>query len=195
VAERERDLPSIGRYVRALGARGSAGGAAALVVGVASDLAFQAAHSSTSWSERGGALAQAESIRARALELAADVEETYAAALATLTAALEDSGSAGSPKDAEIGETLAHIVALLVRLGETASDAAELAETVARSGAVIGRSDAIAATMLAAVAADICAHLVDVNLLVRPDDERSRTAHELLASAVRSREAARAASG
>jgi formiminotetrahydrofolate cyclodeaminase len=162
---------------------------------VATDLAFQAAHSSTSWSERGGALAQAESIRARALELAAEVEETYGAAMAALMAAREHPGLAGHPTDAELGEILAQIVALLLRLGETATDAAELAETVARSGEAVGRSDAIVATMLAAAAADICAHLVDVNLLIRPEDERSRTAHELLASTVRSREAARATSG
>src|SRR5437660_10641229 len=96
VARREADLPSIGAFVRAVGdgeaACGSAGEVAALVVGIAADLSSQVARSSTEWNERGGALAQAETLRDRALALAAEVEHAYRAALQELSRALEPSG-------------------------------------------------------------------------------------------------------
>jgi formiminotetrahydrofolate cyclodeaminase len=191
---RDADLPSIGAFVRAVGdgeaARGSAGEVAALVVGIAVDLSSQVARSSTEWSERGGALAQAETLRDRALALAAEVEHAYRAALQELSRALERSGTTQHSSEPGLGHALEHVVDTLLRLAQNASDVAELAEIAAESGAPVVRADAVAATMLATAAADVCAHLVDVNLLVRPDDERSRLARDLLASAVRSREAA-----
>jgi formiminotetrahydrofolate cyclodeaminase len=175
-------------------ARGSAGEVAALVVGLAADLATHAARSSTNWSERGGALAQADAIRARALELATEIEEAYGAALSALTRALGASGRAPEASEVELGDALRRVIEPLLGLAEQAGDVAELAELVARSSDAPARADAVAATMLATAAADVCAHLVEVNLLVGPDDERSGLARELLASAVRSRDAALAAS-
>lgn len=206
---RETGLPSIGAYQRAFGhddtARGSAGEVAALIIGLAADLAMHAALSSTNWSERGGALAQAEAIRARALALAAEIEQSYGAALAALSRALGAApGGQGSSEvepgstedehassEVELGEALGRAVEPLLGLAVQAGDVAELAGFVARSSEAVARADAVAATMLATAAADVCAHLVDVNLLIGPDDERSGLAHELLASTMRSREAAR----
>lgn len=195
---READLPSIGAFLRAAGggqeARGTAGEVAALVIGIAADLAIQVARASTEWGERGGALAQAEALRERALALRGEVQHRYDVALAELSRARERSGPGHQEGETELGQALEELVGSLLALGETASDVAGLAEVVARSGVTELRPGAAAAAMLAAAAADVCAHLVDVNLVIRPDDERSRLAHELLASAVRSREAARALS-
>ena len=195
---READLPSVGAFLRAAGggqeARGTAGEVAALVIGIAADLASQVARASTEWGERGGALAQAEALRERALALRGEVQHRYDVALAELSRARERSGPGHQEGETELGQALEELVGSLLALGETASDVAGLAEVVARSGVTELRPGAAAAAMLAAAAADVCAHLVDVNLVIRPDDERSRLAHELLASAVRSREAARALS-
>ena len=138
------------------------------------------------------ALAQADAIRDRAIDLAAEVGHAYQVALATLARTLAEptaTPAAGAP---DLGAALERAVEPLLQVGEAASDAAELAELVARSGTSMVRADAVAATMLATVAAEICAHLVEVNLLVTGDDERARRAREIVASAAASREAARA---
>jgi formiminotetrahydrofolate cyclodeaminase len=195
VAHRETELPSIGLFLRAVGggdaAKGSAGEVAALLVGLATDLAAQVAGASPGWSERGGALAQADTVRERALALATEHQHAYRVALAELSRALETTGSDEPSSEPDLGEALARVVAPLLALGEAASDAAELAKHVARSGSPVVRPDAVAATMLATVAAEISVHLIDINLLIGPDDERSRLAHELSASAARNREVAR----
>jgi formiminotetrahydrofolate cyclodeaminase len=194
VARREPDLPAIDAFVTSVGGeeiRASSGAAAALAVALAADLAAQVARASSEWNERGGALAQADAIRDRAIELAAEVGHAYHVALATLSRALAEppaTPAAGAP---DLGEALERAVEPLLQVGAAASDAAELAELVARCGSSLVRADAVAATMLATAAAEMCAHLVEVNLLVTGDDERARRAREIVASAAASRESAR----
>jgi formiminotetrahydrofolate cyclodeaminase len=194
VARSEPDLPAIDAFVTSVGGeeiRASSGAVAALAVGLAADLAAQVARASREWSERGGALAQADAIRDRAIELAAEVGHAYHVALATLSRALAEppaTPAAGAP---DLGEALERAVEPLLQVGAAASDAAELAELVARCGSSLVRADAVAATMLATAAAEMCAHLVEVNLLVTGDDERARRAREIVASAAASRESAR----
>ena len=194
MARSEPDLPAIDAFVTSVGGeeiRASSGAVAALAVALAADLAAQVARASREWSERGGALAQADAIRDRAIELAAEVGHAYQVALATLSRALAEptaTPAAGAP---DLGEALERAVEPLLQVGAAASDAAELAELVARCGSSLVRADAVAATMLATAAAEMCAHLVEVNLLVTGDDERACRAREIVASAAASRESAR----
>lgn len=193
---READLPSVAAFVRNAGAadaaRASSGAVAALAVALAADLAAQVAGESTGWEERGGALAQADAIRDRAVGLAAEVERGYGTALAALTSALDTNTDIHGSPDADLGGALSRVVEPLLRIVEVASDAAELAALVARSGATLVRADAVGATMLATAAAEIAAHLIEVNLLVDGDDERSMRARALSADAASSRDRARA---
>ena len=194
MARSEPDLPAIDAFVTSVGGeeiRASSGAVAALAVALAADLAAQVARESREWSERGGALAQADAIRDRAIELAAEVGHAYQVALATLLRALAEpttTPAAGAP---DLGEALERAVEPLLQVGAAASDATELAELVARCGSSLVRADAVSATMLATAAAEMCAHLVEVNLLVTGDDERARRAREIVSSAAASRESAR----
>jgi formiminotetrahydrofolate cyclodeaminase len=189
-AAQESELPAIDAFVRVVGdgivARGSAGAVAGLVAALAADLAAQVETSSGEWNERGGVLAQADAIRDRAISLVSEVQRTYRAALSELarartTTAHETSG------DAELAQALNDVADHLVLIGEVANDAAELAELAARSGQPSMRADAIAATILAAAAAEIATHLVDVNLVVTREDPRAVLVGELQLSAIAAR--------
>jgi methenyltetrahydrofolate cyclohydrolase len=170
--------------------RPSAGAVAALAAAQAADLAAQVADSSSEWSERGGALAQADAIRDRAGALASEVQRTYAATLAELTRALGQEGD-----DLLLAQALNTVADQLERIAETASDAAELAELAAVSGEPAMRVDALSGAILAAAAADIAAQLVNVNLAVGAGagDERALRAARLMAAAAAARDRARAA--
>jgi formiminotetrahydrofolate cyclodeaminase len=195
VARSEPDLPAIDAFVAAVGGddvRASSGAVAALAVALAADLAAQVARASSDWSERGGALAQADAIRDRAIDLAAGVGRAYQVALATLAQTLAEPATTPPPGALDLGNALERAIEPLLQLGDAASDAAELAALVARSGNSVVRADAVAATLLATAAAEICAHLVEVNLLVTGDDVRALQARDDVASAAASRESARA---
>lgn len=197
-------LPAIDEFVRLLGdpdvtaagarARGSAGAVAALTAALAADLVAQVALGSPGWSERGGALAQADVIRERCGALALRVQARWEVALGALERALTapagDEPDRRSGDDEPLGRALSDIVDLLLGVGEAASDAAGLAELAARSSAALLSATALSATILAASASEVAAHLLEVNLLVSPEDDRSRRARELVAAATASREAA-----
>lgn len=198
MASHEPDLPAIDAFARiaagagetGTGARGSSGAVAALAVALAADLAAQVAHASSGWDGRGGALAQADTIRERAISLAGQVEPAYRAAFAALARSLE--GSAGGRSgEGDLGDVLGRVIEPLLGIAEAASDAAMLAELVASSGDTLVRANAVAATMLAAAAAEMSAHLVEVNLLMTAGDERVRRTRELVAAAATCRESAR----
>jgi formiminotetrahydrofolate cyclodeaminase len=194
MASRETDLPSIGAFMiggGARGARASSGAVAALLGALAADLVTQVARDSGEWEESGGALAQSQALRERALALATEVEQAYGAALAALERAVGSGEALRGAGEHDLGQTLSSAVEPLLRIAEVASDAAQLAALAARSGATLIRADAVAATMLATAAAEIAAHLVEVNLLVSAGDERCVRARELLAAAAASRDAAR----
>ena len=118
MARSEPDLPAIDAFVTSVGGeeiRASSGAVAALAVALAADLAAQVARESREWSERGGALAQADAIRDRAIELAAEVGHAYQVALATLSRALAEpttTPAAGAP---DLGEALVGLCATLDR--------------------------------------------------------------------------------
>ena len=202
-------LPSIDAFVASLnGAEGSAGAVAALVAGLAADLAAQVARQSPEWIERDDAALHARMIREHASALAGDVDRMFTRALAGLARASapgEDAGrgeaagrnldtrrSEDAARGERLGDALIDIVAILLSIGEAAADAAELAHRVAVSGSVTLRATAVAAAMLATGAAEAAAHLVEVNLLVRPGDPASATARDYVAAATASRDAAAA---
>jgi Formiminotransferase-cyclodeaminase len=187
------DLPAIDAFVSRVGGeeiRASSSAVAALAVALSADLTAQVAHASPDWSGRGAALAQADAIRDRAIELAAEVAGAYQVALARLTHTLAEPAGAPASGAIDLGEALERAVEPLLRVGDAAGDAAELAELVARSGTSLVRADAVAATVLATAAAEICAHLVEVNLLVTGGDERALRARAIVARAAASRESA-----
>ncbi len=189
---RESDLPSIGAFARGDGdGRSASSAVAALSVALAADLSAQVASAASDWDERGGALAQADALRERALALAAEAEEAFADALAGLEQAAIPSTPRSAHSDLDLGNALDLSVQLLLAIGEAASDAAELAELVARNGATVVRADAVAATILATAAAEMVAHLIEINLLVAGDDERAGRARALVAAARSSRDTAR----
>jgi hypothetical protein len=187
------NLPSIDAFVARLGtgsaagtcsaARGSAGAVAALAAALAVDLAAQVALDSPEWGERGGALAQAAVIRDRSIRLAAQVEQLYGAALDGMPPVPAAPVTAPASGAEDLGMVLAEVAQRLLAVTENASDAAALAELAARAGAPRVRATAVAATMLATSAAEAAAHLVEVNLLVTPDDPRVGRARELVAAA------------
>jgi hypothetical protein len=158
-------------------------------VALAADLAAQVARASSAWDERGGALAQADAIRERAIALAGEVERDYRAALTALQCALDEPAPSGRDRT-DLGGALADVLDALLRIGAVASDAAQLAQLVAASGATLVRANAVAASILATSAAEVCAHLVEVNLLMTPDDDRVGEARELAAAADAARHAA-----
>jgi formiminotetrahydrofolate cyclodeaminase len=198
VTARELALPAIDAYALALGVgdvraaapRGSAGAVAALNAALAADLAAQVARNSPRWRDRGGTIAQADMIRQRSIGLAARVEDTFEAALDALERVRRrSSGHSGDPD--ELGRCLGDLMDLLLGVGDAANDAAGLAELAARSGEPVMVATAVSAAIVAASAADVVVHLIEVNLLSAADDERLRQARELAATANTTRDRAR----
>lgn len=184
-SRRETDLPSLAAFVREGDGDGRAASSAvaALTVALATDLIGQVAEASVDWDDRGGALAQADALRARALDLAGESEQAFADALAALEQAAIAPSGASPRSDAELGNALDLNVQILLGIGAAAGDAAELAGIVARDGAPAVRADAVAASMLAVTAAEIATHLIEVNLLIGSDDDRAGRARQLLTTA------------
>jgi methenyltetrahydrofolate cyclohydrolase len=157
------------------------GSATAAAVGAAAAIVAKAARLSTRhWREAGGALAQAEALRARAAPLAKADAEAYADALATLRA---PAGGSQEARDAEIGAALSRAADVPLAIAVTAADVADLAAAVAENGNPNLRADAAAAAVLAEAGARAAANLVAINLSAIADDERVGRADALHAAA------------
>jgi len=188
--ELPRELPALAQFAARLQIeerRPSAGAAAALAVALAADLVAQVAERTPGWDARGGVLAQADVLRARATSAAGRVAAIYHVLVEALDAAVVASSAAA---EGDLGEELAQAADVLVQIAETASDCAALAVLVAKSGDTVVRADATAAAILAAAGAEMAAHLVEVNLLAGARQEQTDRARELASTAVRSRAAA-----
>ena len=168
--------------------RASAGATAGLAVALAADLVAQVAERSPGWAERGGTLAQADVLRERATVGARDVAIAYHRLVQALDAAVAD--PAPATDSTELGRQLVLAADVLLEIAETASDCAALAVVVAQSGDTVVRADATAAAILASAAADMLAHLVEVNLLASTERERTARARALASAAAASRSAA-----
>lgn len=155
-----------------------AGPAAALVTAAAGALAAMAArYSGESWNESAAAVAQAESLRARAGRL---VQEDADALQAFLT----ERETVGEPRpaarDFKLGQALDRAADVPLAIAEAACDVAQLAAHVADHCEGDVRADAAAAAALAYGAARAAAHLVEVNLAMAEGDVRVTSARNLV---------------
>jgi formiminotetrahydrofolate cyclodeaminase len=157
-----------------------AGPAAALVVAASAALAAMAARSSReSWSGAGAAVAQADSLRERALRLAAQ----DAAAVEAYIAARSPGDEPSETRDFRLGRALDDAADVPLAICAAACDVALLAADVAAWCVVDERADAAAAASLALGAARAAALLVEVNLSAGTDDERVRQAQSYVRAA------------
>jgi formiminotetrahydrofolate cyclodeaminase len=175
--ERDLDL-SLTAFLDALATRGrapGAGSAAALTVAFAAALVAMVARSSRGmWEDAAGVAAQALTLQDRAADLSRKDAEAWEMALAALRAAADPSereeGSAREELDLE--RKLERSAAVPLEIAELGADVAVLAVEAAVHGEHEYRADAAAAAALAAGGARAATHLVEVNLGIRPGDER-----------------------
>jgi formiminotetrahydrofolate cyclodeaminase len=154
------------------------GSVAALVVGLAASLTSMAARFSTEqWEEAAGAVAQAESLRARALPLADEDARAYEN---FLLARRMPENVEPEVRDAAVGDALSHAADVPLAIAETALDVASLACELAERGNPNLRGDAATAVLLAEAAARATANLVEINLATREGDERVERAREVV---------------
>jgi methenyltetrahydrofolate cyclohydrolase len=147
------------------------GTGAALVVAVAAGLVAKAARLSRSeWLEAGGAVAQADTLRQRALQLAQSDAVAYEDALAMLA---NVDHIEPDRRDAAIQDALIRSAEIPLLISQTACDVSHLAADVAEAGNPELGADAAVAAVLAGAAARAAGHLVDVNLATVAEDERA----------------------
>lgn len=123
------------------------------------------------WDDAGGVVAQATAISDRAAALA----QTDAAVWNDALAALRDAESAlgmNPRRDFSLEQKLDAAAAAPLEIASLGADAVALASLAAQHGEATYRADAAAAAAIAAGAARAAAHLVRVNLGVRPSDPR-----------------------
>jgi formiminotetrahydrofolate cyclodeaminase len=160
------------------------GSVAAIVVALsASLLAMTARLSHDVWDEAGGAIAQANLLRERVAPLAAADAQAFRDAIRALGG--EPRSETGS-RPLELGSALARAAEVPLQIAETAADVAALAVLVAERASPDVQPDAAAAAALAEAGARAAAHLVEVNLGARAEDERVAAARALVARAVES---------
>ena len=127
------------------------GFAAGVALAMAAGLVTMAARlSRESWPEAGGAAAQAEALRARAVALAQQNTEAYLSAVAAL--AHDEQGDPGR-RDELIARALERAAEVPLEIADAAADVASLAAAVAQDGEPSLRADAaVAASLFLAVA-------------------------------------------
>lgn len=169
------------------------GSSAALVVAIAAGLVAKAARLSRSeWLEAGGAVAQADTLRGRALSLAEADAVAYEDALATLKGieSIEP-----DRRDAVLQDALIRAAEVPLLISQTACDVSLLAADVAQAGNPELGADAAVAALLAEAAARAAGHLVEVNLATIPEDGRSARGEELASKAKTAAQRALAGAG
>lgn len=154
-------------------ASGSAAAATgALAAALVANVAF-AAHDP-------GTAAQAEALAGRLTALAADDADAYDAAVR----ALDRPGDGSETHDFLLGTMLRRAADVPLQIAEAAGDVAVLAAATAAIAPAGQRADAVGAARIAEGAARAAAHLVEINLVARPGDERQIRAREAVAAAV-----------
>lgn len=168
------------------------GAAAAMTATFAAALVTMAGRASRDrWPDAGGAIAQAEALRARLPGLGAGDADAYNTARSLLLRTGTDRERHGAPSAPSAGpepdrdELQRRLEAALAAAAEAplliAEAAAEVAEVAGWAAGHVNadvRADAVIAATLAEAAARSAAHLVAINLGTRPDDERARRAAE-----------------
>jgi formiminotetrahydrofolate cyclodeaminase len=127
--------------------------------------------SRATWGEAPGVVAQALAVGERAAALAAMDATAWEEALVALRDA--ESVAAGDPRsDFALQQKLDAAAAAPLEIASLGADAVALASLAAERGEPTYQADAAAAAALAAGAARAGAHLVRINLGVRPSDPR-----------------------
>ena len=173
----ELQLRELLERVSADGLAPGAGSAAAFTVAFAARLVAMVARCSPEWDDAVGVRAQANAISERAVELA----HTDGRAWENALVALRDAQAAESDdprRDFALEQKLEAAAAAPLEIASLGADAAELAALAGQRGDGTYRADAAAAAALAAGGAAAAAHLVRVNLGVRPADARLARALE-----------------
>jgi formiminotetrahydrofolate cyclodeaminase len=171
-----------------------AGGLAGLVTALVAELlASLARDASDAWDDAGGAIAQASALQQRSIRLGRENAEAFAAARTAL-AAVSDHGAGDALDDARLGTLLTRAAEVPLTICETATDATTLAALVAERVAPEARANAACAAVLGVGAVTAAAHLVEINLSMRPHDQRVSRARELVELAREASERALAAS-
>jgi formiminotetrahydrofolate cyclodeaminase len=167
------------------------GSVAAVVVEMAAALTAMAARFAREhWDGAGGAVAQAEVLRARTAPLAQEDADAYEAVLTAMRMPLDLEPEV---RNTLIGDTLSRAADVPLRIAEAAADVAELGATLAENGNPNLRGDAAAAALLSEAAARAAANLVEINLATTETDERIGRARELAQAARTAAERALAA--
>jgi len=107
-----------------------------------------------------------------------------------MRAGAESGGESGERRDFTLGRAFARAAEPPLLIAEVATDVANLAVVVVRSGEPSLRADAATAAALAAAAARAAAELVAVNLTASVGDERVLRAGRLADEAARAAESA-----
>jgi formiminotetrahydrofolate cyclodeaminase len=154
------------------------GGSVAAVAGAfaASLVGMAARFSSEQWEDAAGAVAQAETLRARLLPLADEDARAYEN---FLLARRMPQDVEPEVRDAAIGDSLSRAADVPLAIAEASHDVACLAGDVAERGNPNLRGDAATAALLAEAAVRATANLVEINLATREGDERIARAREL----------------
>ena len=154
------------------------GSIAAIVTAFAASLTAMAARFATEqWEDAPGAVAQAETLRARVLPLA---EEDARAYESFLLARRMSKDFDPQVRDAAIGEALSRAADVPLAIAEAALDVASLAAELVERGNPNIRGDAATAVLLSEAAVRAPANLVENNPGTRDGDERIERAHELV---------------
>jgi formiminotetrahydrofolate cyclodeaminase len=164
------------------------GSAAALTVAFAASLVAMVARSSSdSLPDRKGIAAQALAFQDRAAPLGHTDAEAWEEASAALRAAA-DPESPAAQGGGKLEQALDRAAAIPLEVADLGADVAALAVLVAERCDASYRADAAAAAALAAGGARAAAHLVEVNLGMRPGDprlERARASEQAAAESAR----------
>jgi len=154
------------------------GSIAAIVTAFAASLTAMAARFATEqWEDAPGAVAQAETLRARVLPLA---EEDARAYESFLLARRMSKDFDPQVRDAAIGEALSRAADVPLAIAEAALDVASLAAELVERGNPNIRGDAATAVLLSEAAVRATANLVEINLGTRDGDERIERARGLV---------------
>ena len=171
---------SLGALLDRISADGLApggGSAAALTVAFAARLVSMVARCSPEWDEAAGVAAQANAIGERALDLAHTDGRAWEDALAALWSA-ETAAGDDPRKSFELEQKLEAAASAPLEIASLGADVAALAAEVGERCDATYRADAAAGAALAAGGSAAAAHLVRVNLGVRPSDPRLARALE-----------------
>lgn len=153
------------------------GSAAALTVAFAARLVAMVARCSPGWDDAGGIAAQANAIGERALDLAHTDGRAWEDALIALLDA-ETAAGDDPRRSFALEQKLEAAASAPLEIASLGADVAALAAEAGHHCDATYRADAAAAAALAAGGSAAAAHLVRVNLGVRPSDPRLARALE-----------------